>query len=167
MIGRTAWIGADPGMSGALALFDTMDQGKIEVQDMPYRDVSGKKSMDFWGLAGILNQWAARYQVQGAAIERVHSMPKQGVVSSFSFGGAFYALQQAFASAGIPFTLIQPATWKAVYGLRGGRENKAMSRAKASLVFPVYAGLWARAKDDGRAEAVLLAHYGSKLRSVA
>jgi hypothetical protein len=50
-----------------------------------------------------------------------------------------------------------------VYGIPGGRENKDASRQKASMLFPKFAHLWARKKDDGRAEAVLLAHYGSKL----
>ena len=61
----------------------------------------------------------------------------------------------------MPMRLVTPQTWKKVYGLKGGKENKDMSRQKASQLFPTYANLWARKKDDGRAEAVLLAHYGS------
>jgi crossover junction endodeoxyribonuclease RuvC len=92
-------------------------------------------------------------------------MPKQGVASSFSFGHSFGALKQAVASAGLPMVLITPGTWKTIYKLRGGVENKDMSRQRASELFPKFAHLWARKKDEGRAEAVLLAHYASKLRN--
>jgi len=159
-----AWIGADPGMSGALALLIPAKVKEVEVEDMPAHEVDGKKRMDFWRLAAILKAWNAEYDIKGVTIERVSAMPGQGVSSCFSFGGAFYALQQAVASEGLPLVLIHPATWKAVYGLRGGRENKDMSRAKASQLYPGSAHLWMRKKDDGRAEAVLLARYGSQMR---
>lgn len=159
------WIGADPGVSGALALLDFDAPGGIHVYDMPYHEVSGKKTIDFWRLAEILGAWSSLHTIKGATIEDVHAMPKQGVTSSFSFGHSAGALKQAFASAGICFTLIRPATWKAIYGLRGGRENKGLSRQKASQMFPGAAHLWTRVKDDGRAEAVLLGHYGSKMRN--
>jgi crossover junction endodeoxyribonuclease RuvC len=111
-----------------------------------------------------LHVWALDYDIVAATVERVHAMPGQGVTSMFSFGFAAGSLQQALASAEIPVTLVTPASWKAIYGLRGGRENKDMSRTKASELFPGCEHLWARKKDDGRAEAVLLAHYGSKLQ---
>ncbi len=161
-----AYIGADPGMSGALALFAPSPGGggTIFTDDMPSLEIDGKRTMDFWKLAALLDTWSSVYDIRAVAVERVHSMPKQGVTSSFNFGFAAGALQQAIASAGLPLTLIPPATWKAIYGLRGGRENKDMSRQKASQMFPGAAHLWARKKDDGRAEAVLLAHYASRLQ---
>jgi crossover junction endodeoxyribonuclease RuvC len=166
----TAYLGADPGMGGALALFAPSTHptvsGRVELLavDMPAHVIDGKRRMDLWKLANILGSWASLYDIRGATVERVHSMPSQGVASSFAFGFSAGALQQAVASAGIPLTLVSPGTWKAIYGLRGGRENKDMSRQKASQIFPGSAHLWARKKDEGRAEAVLLAHYGSKLQ---
>jgi crossover junction endodeoxyribonuclease RuvC len=167
---RRAWIGIDPGMSGALALLNVSDAGTdVEVVDMPFVMVRGakgdKKTMDFWTLASIVGAWSSLHPVKGATIEAVHAMPEQGVTSSFNFGGAFYAARQALASAGVRETLVQPATWKAIYGLRGGRENKDMSRSKATEFYPAFAEKWKLKKHDGRAEAALLAHYGSKLRN--
>ena len=172
---RVAWIGADPGMSGALALFapgrvdfkpgDT--DVAVAIEDMPTIKVEGGRMLDHWRLAAILGAWASTYDVKGVTIERVHAMPDQGVSSSFSFGDSFGALKQAVASAGLHFTLISPATWKGIYGLRGGRENKRASAEKVIWFFP---GLKAQmfgpkgGAKDGRAEAVLLAHYGSKLQ---
>lgn len=165
MSGR--WIGADPGASGALALLCGSDMlsSVEEVVDMPYHEIDGKKRLDFWRLAAIIGAWTSLHTINGATVERVNAMPDQGVVSSFNFGGCFYAIQQALASASVPITLVSPVTWKAIYGLRGGRENKDMSRQKASQFYPASAHLWARKKDDGRAEAVLLARYGSQLRT--
>lgn len=175
-----AYIGADPGMGGALACLITRGgEGDgathwhdIIVEDMPAHVIEGKRRMDHWRLASILGCWGSLYDVKTVVVEKVHAMPLRGPGGAirqspnglFEFGFAAGALQQAVASAGLHMVLVHPATWKAVYGLRGGRENKDLSRQKASMLFPSHAGLWARKKDDGRAEAVLLAHYGSKLQ---
>lgn len=166
-----AYIGADPGLSGAVALYVPPPGNNsagglphIEVFDMPTHEVDGKRQMDMWSLATLMKDWAKGYQVKITLVERVSAMPDQGVTSSFNFGFSAGSLQQSIASAGLPMTIISPATWKAVLGLRGGKENKDMSRQLASRLFPTHSHLWARKKDDGRAEAVLLAYYGSKLQ---
>lgn len=157
-----AWIGADPGASGALALY--VPAGATYVEDMPKTDDGG---LNHWRLAAILKHWADVYDVQGVTVERVSAMPGQGVTSMFSFGQSYGALKQAIASAGMHFTLVQPAVWKTIYSLRGGRENKAASVAKAIELFPSLAPQLKGPKGglkDGRAEAVLLAHFGSKMK---
>jgi crossover junction endodeoxyribonuclease RuvC len=163
-----AYVGADPGLSGALALYIPHVPFKgapaVEVLDMPVQDWKGKRRIDLWVMARILTVWARAWDIQAVIVENVHAMPGQGVTSVFSFGYSSGALQQAVASAGLPMTLVEPASWKAAYGLRGGRENKDASRAKATQLLPEYANLWARKKDDGRAEAVLMAHYGARLQ---
>lgn len=163
-----AYIGIDPGLTGALAVYMpplpiTGAAPYIEVFDTPVHEIDGKKQLDNYRLGTIINLWARSHQVKVAMIERVHSMPDQGVASSFNFGDSYGAVKQAVASTGLPMKLISPASWKAILGLRGGKENKDMSRQLASRLFPVHSHLWARKKDDGRAEAVLLAYYGSKL----
>lgn len=175
-----AYLGADPGMGGALALYVSADveaklPAELYVEDMPALLIDDKRRMDFWKLSALLNTWKSLYFIKSAVVEKVHAMPlrgpggaiKQSPNGLFEFGFAAGALQQAIASAGIPMTLVHPATWKAIYGLRGGRENKDMSRQKASQLFPAFTSLWARKKDDGRAEAALLAHYGSKLQNAS
>lgn len=169
-----AYLGADPGMGGALALYVLVDgRTEIHVEDMPSLELNGKRRMDHWKLSQVLAAWTSIFAVRHATIERVHAMPlrgpggqiRQSAPTLFEFGFAAGALVQAVASAGIPLTLVHPATWKTVYGLRGGRENKDMSRSKASQMFPNAAHNWPLKKHDGRAEAVLLAHYGSKLQN--
>jgi crossover junction endodeoxyribonuclease RuvC len=177
---RPAWIGIDPGLSGALALYvpppTPVKSGYVApaeayVEDMPSCPavVNGdKRTVDHWQLHYILVSWRSQYDVRGVTIERVSAMPDQGVTSSFNFGDSFGAVKQAVASVGLHFTLISPATWKAIYGLRGGREHKAASVTKAIELFPdLKAHLYGPrgGAKDGRAEAALLAHYGSRLKN--
>lgn len=154
-----AYIGIDPGLSGALAL---LCDKLVIVEDMPVRVEDGKRKLHHYQLAALLARWMSSYPIGRVTVERVHAMPGQGVTSSFNFGYAYGSVVQACALLQVAF--VHPATWKAIYGLRGGRENKSLSRDKASELFPEFAALWARAKDDGRAEAVLLADYGRKLK---
>lgn len=157
----TAWIGIDPGMGGALALYlPYSEEVKVKVADTPL--LNGE--LDYWTLGSIVKGWAVAHDVRGVTIERVHSMPRQGVKSMFTFGQANGAVKQAVASAGLTFTIVPPGTWKLIYGLQGGKDFKKHSRLKAATMFPEQAMLFARAKDDGRAEAAMLAHYGSILK---
>jgi crossover junction endodeoxyribonuclease RuvC len=165
-----AYVGADPGKEGAVALWVPHlpfgGSPHFTVMDMPTRQIGSKRQIDLWRLSGILENWMHNWDVQ-ATVENVHAMPGQGVTSMFSFGYSTGSLQQALASAKIPFTLVQPATWKAMYKLRGGAENKAASVDKAVELFPNHKALFFGPKGgpkDGRAEAALLAHYGSKLQ---
>ncbi len=163
---QRAYLGADPGIDGAIALYVPGSATGLRLCDMPVLKVGTKRRIDLWTLAEQLKLWAISWDVL-AIVENVHAMPGQGVTSMFSFGYSTGSLQQALASAKIPFTLVQPATWKALYGLRGGAENKAASVDKAVELFPNHKPLFFGPKGgpkDGRAEAALLAHYGSKLR---
>lgn len=53
---------------------------------------------------------------------------------------------------------VAPTVWKRHFDLL--KQDKASSRAKAAAVFPAYEQLFARAKDDGLAEAALMAMWG-------
>jgi crossover junction endodeoxyribonuclease RuvC len=157
-------IGIDPGISGAIALLT--GNGDLRVEDMPTMTMmNGDRRIDQKALASMLREWDFLYEPQLAVVEHVHAMPKQGVVSSFNFGYSVGSVHQALASVGgLEIRLVQPQVWKAIYGLRGGPENKDASRTQASLLFPRHGHLWARKKDHGRAEAVLLANYGSNIK---
>lgn len=154
-------IGVDPGMGGALALFT--DNGTVVVVDMPVHEINGKRRIDLYQLGTLLKGWGDRFEIQRVVIENVGAMPGQSPNGMFTFGFACGAVQSAVATLKMPMVLVVPQVWKKVYGIPGGKENKDMSRQKASMLFPNYSTFWARKKDDGRAEAVLLAHYGSKL----
>jgi len=60
----------------------------------------------------------------------------------------------------IAYTLVAPATWKRALG--GIPAEKDAARARASQLMPSASGYWARKKDDGRAEAALIAFWGCR-----
>jgi hypothetical protein len=57
----------------------------------------------------------------------------------------------------VPTFEVDPSAWKKTMRLS---TDKNASRALASQYFPDCADQWARVKDDGRAEAALIALYG-------
>jgi crossover junction endodeoxyribonuclease RuvC len=152
-------LGVDPGLYGAIALY-WPGQDVLYVHDVPTHSltVNGKvrHRLDKAGLAVIVRTAALAAKL--AVIEDVHSMPAQGVASSFSFGAVTGAIQQCVVDNEIAFRLVAPAVWKRRFGLTA---DKDAARARASELMPKHAHWWARKKDDGRAEAALLAYYGA------
>jgi len=160
-------IGIDPGLSGAIALIERIDgEIRLEVFDVPIHQIkrgkSAKKELDAHTLAGIFLRGSLRKpQPYHAFIERVGAMPGQGVSSMFAFGKVYGAMLACVACFGLPYTLVTPVAWKKATGVPVGEgASKDGSRARASQLMPQHASLWARVKDDGRAEAALIAYYG-------
>lgn len=151
------YVGIDPGLRGAIAVLDSAGQILV-VYDMPSAPVrvNGKRrhELDMAALADILGEWPLDVT---AVVERVHSMPAQGVASSFSFGLVYGAIRQALACGQVPTRLVTPQVWKKYFSLGSGKDE---ARAKAAALFPAQAALFARKKDDGRAESSLIALYG-------
>ena len=85
-------------------------------------------------------------------------MPGQGVVSMFSFGRSVGAVETAISLLGLPMIYVTPQKWKRSAGLIG--TDKDASRGKVLDLYPDADVL--RKKDNGRADAVLIARYGSQ-----
>jgi crossover junction endodeoxyribonuclease RuvC len=141
-------VGVDPGLSGAIALVD-LDGQLIDAYDMPV--VDGLVSS---ALLATYEGWRTTPYRFHAVIEDVHSMPRQGVASTFTFGRAVGAVEATFGVLGVPVTRVAPTKWKKAYGLG---KDKGESRRRAIELWPDNARLFARVKDDGRAEAALIA----------
>jgi crossover junction endodeoxyribonuclease RuvC len=91
-------------------------------------------------------------------------MPGQGVTSMFNFGEKFGFVQALAFSTNAAVSFMRPQEWKKLVGIPAGSE-KGASRLRASQLFPQHSDNWARVRDDGRAEAVLIAYAGMlKLR---
>lgn len=146
-------LGVDPGATGAMAMLDTGLDGLVVV-DMPFALINKRRVLNETVMADLLRL----YQPDCAWVERVHSLPKQGVSSSFSFGMAYGMVRGALAALGVPTTLVTPQEWKRAFRL-GPDKNEA--RIIAGRQFPLMAASFARVKDDGRAEAALLALFGA------
>ena len=140
-------LGIDPGVSGGIAFYDTRDPLVIRALDTPV--VAGEVDVD--SLVDII----ISAKPDRAIIERVHSMPKQGVASTFKFGTAYGAVRATVVALRIPTTLVTPRVWKQRMGLNSEAET---SRARAIQRWPG-AGCFTRKKDHNRAEAALLALY--------
>lgn len=158
----TLFIGVDPGLHGAIAVYNAAHD-KLDVEDVPVHEltVNGKKrlQMDKHKLRDI---FSIRGSGCRAFVEDVHSMPKQGVASSFKFGFVAGCIQQAVVDAGFELVLVPPQVWKRRFNLTA---DKDASRARASELLPAHAHLWPLKKHDGRAEAALLALYGHRYGS--
>lgn len=158
------YMGIDPGLDGAIAIY-TPDGGlknSLQVFDIPTHEITvnrkKKRRIDLYGLVFYFG--GMNIQPEKVVIEDPNSYPEQGVTSAFNFGFNCGVAQMVVAASGFPMTLVKPNVWKRQMGLT---KDKDASRRLASQLFPQFVHLWSRKKDDGRAEAALLAYYGSKL----
>lgn len=154
----TKIIGVDPGLSGAIAIIDAKTTSIVDLHDMPIIEYKRKKNqIDLYTLASIVDAHAK--QTKMAIVEEVGAMPKQGVVSTFRFGYVTGIVVGVLSANYISITQIKPSVWKPALGLSRDKED---SRVLASKLYPKEVHRWARKKDDGRAEALLLAWFGRK-----
>jgi crossover junction endodeoxyribonuclease RuvC len=157
----TVVIGIDPGVSGAIACL--VDRELLDVVDMPtFSELRGKRnvrSVNVAELADILRGYAvSALTTPTVIVEKVHAMPGQGVTSMFSFGEAYAAAYTVPAVLQYPTILIEPRIWKKQMGLTA---DKQRSRRVATETWPQMAHLFRLTKHDGRAEAALLAQWGT------
>lgn len=154
------FIGVDPGFSGGIAILNSSGLGpEAAVGDMP--TVAGAKGKTELDLHAVLRMTGV--MVAGTAtemwLERVGARPGQGVSSMFRFGQQLGALEMAAAAHGHVLRYVTPTTWKAYFGLSA---DKGVARGYAMKRFPQLADKLSRVKDDGRAEALLIALYGKE-----
>ena len=151
------YIGIDPGLNGAIAYLD-IDDGHLSIVDMPTFEVKRnnkvKREVSPSGVAHELTVAGVR----GVVLERVGAMPGQGVTSVFSFGRSVGIIEGILAAYEMPVDIVTPQAWQKACGVRGGKDG---SRLRACELFPNYATLFARKKDDGRADAALMAWYAA------
>jgi len=148
--------GIDPGFTGAIALY-WPDTGKLEVHDMPVmKNPKGKTIINPHGVLDVLANEGGKSL---AVIEQVGAMPGQGVSSMWRFGQGVGHLEMACAACKLPLKYVTPATWKKHFNLS---RDKGVSRGVAMQRFPDQAQQFSRVKDDGRAEAALIALYGAE-----
>ena len=140
----------DPGLSGAIAVFD--GENLIDIVDTPVhslvRNNKTKRQISASGLAAIF-----RIKPHHVIVEKVSAMPGQGVTSMFSFGRSFGVIEGILAAFEIPATYVMPSVWTKGIGRGLGKDA---SRARACELYPSHQKSFARVKDDGRADAVLI-----------
>ena len=146
------FIGIDPGQSGALAMI-TQDNTVITLSDWPGDEI---------GAAAIVREIKMKAEWREhtllGAIERVHSMPKQGVASTFKFGANYGIWRGILAAFEIPFYTVGVHQWQK--GIIKKAQDKKPALAAASRLFPNAELYGPRGGGkDGRADALLIAHW--------
>ena len=136
----------DPGKTGAIAMLYPC--GKLFIEDMPVLN----KEVNGAALADLLRE----FPPDRVFLESVNSFG-MGRQSAFNFGQGVGVIKGVMAAMNIPLITVTPATWKKHYAL--GRDKDA-ARATATRLFPRNAKAFVRKKDDGRAEAALIALWG-------
>jgi hypothetical protein len=147
----TKYLGVDPGLSGALAILETINGVPmlVDVVDMPAVGSGAKARVDIIAAA----QWIAKHSPSTGYVERGQVFPGQGSSSGFSYGRACGAIEAAVTLCRVPLIMVEASVWKRRLHL--GRDKEA-SRQKALQLFSSQHALLARKKDHGRAEAALL-----------
>jgi len=141
-------VGIDPGITGGIAC---ISNGKlVAVEAMPIHD--GRAD------GAEIDEILTTYEPDTVYVENTQAMPKNGSIASFSLGlntGIILGVVQANR-----FALVRPRPidWKRKLGLVG--KDKNASRGLASELFPDFRDKFRRVKDDGLAEAALIARYG-------
>ena len=157
----TAYIGIDPGLDGAVAF--VFDDGAPLVFDTPTLRVgSGKVTRRVYNPQAMAEIIASCSNRRHVFIEDVHSMPGQGVASTFTFGVGFGTWLGILAALGLSYDRVPPQRWKRAM-LDGMGHDKDASRVRAIQLFPAVADQLGLKKHDGRAEALLLAEYGRRV----
>ena len=149
-------IGIDPGISGAISVFDWFTQSLVEVVDMPTLEVDSGKTKKRHISAVSLGNYLTLFSNAHVVVEKVGAMPGQGVTSMFNFGRSAGIIEGVVAALRMPSTYVTPATWTKAVGRAAGKDA---SRMRAMELFPAKADLFKRAKDDGRADACLIAYW--------
>lgn len=163
-------LGVDIGINGGIALLDGDD---ASVWPMPTveHEVNGKtkRKVDAVKLARMVHELVNEKPREARAfVEHAHATPQMGVSSAFGFGESFGLVRGVLACLGVPMRLVSPQEWKRALGLlQKGRElGDAMpKRTSIELARELYGKLHRElnfAKDDGKAEALLIAHYGAE-----
>ena len=93
-------------------------------------------------------------------LEKVHSMPKQGVTSVFKFGEGFGHLKGVLDALCIPYELVSPIKWQTKLSCRTGGD-KNISKEKAQQLFPQVPKI-----THAVADALLIMEYGFRQEAV-
>lgn len=157
------YIGIDPGQGGGVAVIVGNDS--LTGPHWVVEKWTGEADMRDWlvneldlAAGKIIDGEPERYRNTFALLERVHSMPKQGVSSTFKFGQNYGFWRGLLCAFRIPYEEVSPGVWQKAMGcLSGGDKN--VTKAKAAQLFPQIKVTHAIA------DALLIAEYCCRLRN--
>lgn len=142
------FVGIDPGVSGGIAIIS---------------DTVTVYSYTSETLIKICKDFVSSNTSVIVAVEKVHSMPHQGVSSTFNFGMGYGRILGILEALNISYELVTPQAWKKYMGVT---HDKKTSIRKAQFLYPDVCLLptpRCRVPSDGMAEALLIAHYAKAM----
>jgi crossover junction endodeoxyribonuclease RuvC len=170
-------IGIDPGITGALAALDRNGEC-VYVGDLPITQSGALKWVNGGRLLEMLFKARSGKQPARVFVEYSHAFPLNREGDTADNGAArgnnlnaasrkgmvLGAILATLDIAQLPYELVMPAKWKRALGLIMPKasylDRKRASLDRARMMFP-NAPL-DRQRDNGRAEAMLIAHYGQR-----
>lgn len=166
----SVFVGIDPGVNGAIGFVGDMDEAWVH--DMPTIEtkVSGaKKKRHVIDARAIREMLSYKDDViQLVVIEKVAPVvivggkSMMGGPQSFQLGKAAGLVEGVIAGMRLPYQLVTPQGWKKEM-LGGTSKDKGAAIIRARQMFPKVD--LSRKKDDGRAEALLIARYAKLVHS--
>tara|TARA_B100001750_G_C15167169_1_gene427401 strand:+ start:85 stop:567 length:483 start_codon:yes stop_codon:yes gene_type:complete len=150
--------GVDPGLSGGLAFLNSRDY-RLATFDMPILEMTKSKKKKRFVDCAFLGSYFSEFRPDRCYVEQVGAMPGQGVTSMFNFGRAVGSIDGIAGALLIPIHYVTPRQWKKHFGLVAAKDA---SRARAAQIFPANSADFKLKKNDGRAEAALIAEWGRR-----
>jgi crossover junction endodeoxyribonuclease RuvC len=143
-------------------IFAAIDPGGVHAAIALFQDGHPVFVDDIRATNGILDSVALGkalhdMKVNHVVVENVHSMPRQGMSSTFKFGMGCGIIHGVIGALQLPMTLVSPVKWKTFFNLI--YRDKEAARQRAIQVWPHLESYLARKKDSDRAEALLIGQW--------
>ncbi len=158
-------IGIDPGERGGIALIgdgpNVIVRTVFAMPLMPYTKT--KQQVDVEAILAKID-WCI-HSIDLVVIEQVHSMPKQGVSSTFSFAKNYGTIIGCVQTLRLKYALVTPQKWKAKI-LENTLKDKNAAIEYAQKKYPdisLLANKRCRVPSDGLADAICLCDYAFSL----
>lgn len=152
MNNERAFIGIDPGVTGAACMITEGD--RVEIHDF----VTERQA------AATIKRWQKQCQVELAVIEKVLSHPKNGHRQAFTFGSNFGFWKGVILGAGIKPELVTPQKWQRAVCVPADGKGKGKSIRAAARLMP---GMASRhiylAKHHDRGDALCMAYHAFQI----
>ena len=152
----TRILGVDPGLTGAVALWDdSLDA--LEVRDAPTVEIKvGRSKNRTVYLKSAYKDIIKTLEPDLAIVEEVNGIKGQSASASFNFGRGLGLLEGILIAFDVPIHPVSPIAWQRALRVPAGKDG---SRLRATQLYPAYSHLFSLKKHHGRAEAALIARY--------
>ena len=148
------YVGIDVGVSGGVCILHS-DKGTPPYTMQCSKTEATPHDMAEQLLTPLYDIGYPNTHVVYTMVEKVHSMPKQGVASTFKFGQGYGIWIGILSALRIPYELTTPRTWMGHYGAmpKEKKDRKNYLKSIAQSLYPEQHITLATA------DAVLMAHY--------